>query len=128
MYTFIPLAPGTIADLFSRKRNPPSQKVYDPLGLPRISTQCAHVNVLDKPEGGYDYIGCTDDADLTGRHGWLCQKHANSLGLLVRRQTSYRNKDQEIVESILATEARAFRDGTREIIHVGAKTRIECLA
>lgn len=135
MYMFIPLAAGTIADLFSQRRNTaPRSKPYDPLGLHPDSTCCAHVSVVDKEDGsGIHYIGCSLNADQDGRHGWLCQKHSSAAQQddsrfpQSTRRNVIRNKDQEIVESIIASEERALRDGTREVVQIGAKTRIEFL-
>lgn len=125
---FTPLHPGTIRDLFSPKRNTPAQKAkYDPLGFPEIETQCVHISSEELNEG-YDFVRCVKDADLSLRHGWLCPEHGADHFFQTRREASakqYRNKDNDVVEAILAYEKRALSVTQRQIVQVGAKIRIE---
>lgn len=121
---FTPLHPGTIRDLFSPKRNTPAQKVkYDPLGLPEIETQCVHVSSEELSEG-YDFVRCVKDADLSlGRHGWLCPEHGADHFFQTRRE--HRNKDNDVVEAILAYEKRVLARSEREVVRVGAQIQIQ---
>ena len=123
---FTPLRAGTIKDLFSQKRSMPvKRQVHDPLGLPVISSQCVHVETEELNEG-YDFVRCVNDADFTGRHGWLCAEHGADSFINTRRE--YRDKDAEIVAGIVAYERRALANAQREVIQVGAKIRIEYVA
>lgn len=121
---FTPFRPGTIRDLFSPKRNAPTKaKVYDPLGLPSIKSQCVHVEteVGNDDDGYYRHVRCVEDAVL-GRHGWLCAKH--NTDVVVRREREYRDKDAEIVAGILAYEDRMLRNVERDVVRIGPKTQI----
>lgn len=116
---FTPLHPGTIASIPSEGRSiGPAKAAYDPLGLPLIEGQCAHVEV--------DLAGCVlgrclDDADRHGINGWLCYDHAK---LLYRfRPTITRaarlGLDAEVIDGIIKTDARAIARGTRVPMRFG---------
>lgn len=119
---FTPLRPGMIRDIFSPKRQGGG---YDPLGLPKDPRQCVHVEVSDDDKVGV--VRCIKDATtMFGRHGWLCERH----GYFTPFRGTYRpvDKDQEIVEGIIASEARAIRRSNRVEVRVGSKTRISFVA
>lgn len=126
MLELTPLHPGTIKDLFSEKRNTPRDLPRErrhPLALPTVETQCVHVESYGEED--YDHVRCVSDADFTGRHGWLCLKHQPS----VWRPRGFvpQDKNTAVVTGILATERRAFRDGRRVTLQIGARVRIAFL-
>lgn len=121
-----PLHPGTIRDIFSRKRSAPARKQSaDPLGLPQIETQCVHVEAEELSEG-VEFTRCTNDAVFVGeRHGWLCLEHQPTF--LKPRGQGPRDKDAEIVAGIIAYERRALAGSRREVVKIGPSVQIQYL-
>jgi hypothetical protein len=129
------LPPGTVNDMF-RKRNIPvrMREPIDPLSLPSVPTQCAHVFTEYNPDSPVTHMRCVDDADPTLRHGWLCRDHATDLDVWFRPRLtltptlkSRETVDVEVVESILALERKVIASGTRVVVRIGAQTRITFL-
>lgn len=103
--------------------------------LPTIKTQCIHVEEhYDDQADRFNLVRCLSDRSLDAQHGWLCREHSDlqSQAMINRLYTpvkpAYRDRDQEVVDSIIAYETRMLRNVPREIIRVGAKTKLECVA
>lgn len=113
------LPPGTYRDLnyrFGRKKKTgPAMDLVPGLQLPQVPTQCVHVDIEELSEG-YDYVRCVNDADNTGRHGWLCLDHQAAT---VKSRGYSVNKDAEVVAGILAYERRELSGVKRELVRIG---------
>jgi len=101
---------GTIRDLFSQRRvggSAPRVEPSSPLALPGDPLQCVHVEALYLEVDGKSvssYPRCVSSA--VG--GWLCATHAAERIKPIRYSKPKGDPDVEVVESILATEARAI--------------------
>jgi hypothetical protein len=93
-------------------------KVVDPLALPADPSQCVHVERIYSEDHipGRQYERCTATANpRVGRHGWLCEEHSAKVDEWFRLNSWYRNRlspDDEIIDSIIKTDTRAFQRGT----------------
>ncbi len=108
---FTPLKKGSIKDIFSPKRdNSQGRKAHDPMGLPTIVGQCVHVTYVQHVDENFSVERCTRDIISGGNHGWLCENHyaQEQQTDVVRPPSAPRNRDLEIAQSIIQTDARAI--------------------
>lgn len=111
---------GTIRNLFSRGAVAPQRKLHDPLGLPEVPKQCIHVEEhYDSQTDERFGVRCLSNVPdfAVGRHGWLCGIHTDLQSQeWSRAHTSdraFRDRDTEIVESIIKTDARIIKSSGR---------------
>ncbi len=91
------------------------KEALSPLRLPDYTDQCVHVEMEGASLG---YERCLHDAN--GRCGWLCKEHDESLLNPHGPRGSQRTND-EIVDHIKATEARALRGAALSKVRLTAK-------
>lgn len=103
---FTPLRKGTIADIFSERRNTTPKRV-NPLCPSLRDPQCIHYDLEELSEG-IEVTRCQNLADRTGSNGWLCEEHNSMIEVRKHRQPVVRDREAEIVANIIAVDSRAI--------------------
>lgn len=110
---FTLLNPGSIRDIFTRKTPPPLRKLSSPLSLPQHAFQCVHVQLRE--DGTSDR--CFQNV-VRAQNGYLCKDHQKGIDFSVRNNSwiPERDKEQEIVESIILSEQREIAQIERQVV------------
>jgi hypothetical protein len=131
-----PLHPGTISSINWKETPAQPRPTNDPRALPKDKVQCVHVDCTYVDLGSAAFIPqskrCAGTASSMGRQGWLCPTHYevdenNSRPRLSKVPKTQEQIDDEVVGTILVTEARAIARGKREVARIGAKLRVTYL-
>ena len=101
---------------------PAPKKAFNSMVIPHVSGQCVHVT----QDENYSPLRCLNDSSTSGPNGWLCDDH-NAIMNGFKREASKlnvpanRDKDAEIVKSIINYEGRALQGAPRERVRLTIK-------